>query len=56
MKPKETVEPLSRNESEDSLQSPTGKRNKPIFVPQPPVDHEMAKRKLEDGFVLLQQM
>lgn len=53
-----TLKPIaSGNDSEDSLESPTGKRKKlKAHKPKPVEDFEVTKRKAEDALVLLQHM
>jgi hypothetical protein len=53
-----TLKPIaSGNDSDDSLESPTGKRKKLKTIKSKPVeDHDAIKRKAEDALVFLQHM
>ena len=50
----QTLKPINNgNDSDDSLESPTGKRKKVRTKAKPAADHEAAKRKAEDALVFL---
>lgn len=53
-----TLKPIATgNDSDDSLESPTGKRKKlKTIKAKPTEDHEAIKRKAEDALVFLQHM